>query len=316
MWIKSIIVIALTFAGLGCWKSTPDHYQGYVEGDLTFLSSPYSGTLFELKVQRGQLVKKGDLIFKLDPDPEAWRMKEAQAGLIQAQKLHLDLQHPRRSLEIAALQAEIEQINAKIKLAEIQVKRSRRLFEKHAGSQDSLERVISLLEELQHTKEERLSNLQLAKEGSRKEQIEAQLAQVQAAAFRLKQAQWQLAQKSVRAPADGIIFDTYYLAGEFVANQQPVASLLSPEQVRIEFFVPVEKLDSLHLQQEIVFSCSGCQNNNRAKITYISPEAEYIPPLVYSRDNADKLVFRVKAQILSAHNFKPGQPVTVDVAHE
>ncbi len=50
---------------------------------------------------------------------------------------------------------------------------------------------------------------------------------------------------------------------------------------------------------------------NQATIRYISPKAEYIPPLVYSRENNDKLVFRVKASIEHPSQFKPGQPVCV-----
>lgn len=316
MKIRRIIIIALTSLMLSCWKSAPDHYQGYVEGELAFLSSPFGGTLFKLQVKRGQAVKKGDLIFALDPNPEALQIKQNQAEVLQAEKVHQDLKNPRRTPEIAAIKAEIEQIDAKIKLAQVQVQRFRQLYEKNASSKDALDRVVSQLEELQHAKEERLSNFQLANQGSRKEQIDAQLAQVQAVTARLQQTQWQLAQKTVYAPADGTIFDTYYLVGEFVPNQTAVVSLLSPKELRIEFFVPAEKLATLHVQQEITFNCAGCEYDNRAIVSYISPEAEYVPPLVYSRDNYDKLVFRVKANIVSATKFKPGQPVTVDVANK
>ena len=48
-----------------------------------------------------------------------------------------------------------------------------------------------------------------------------------------------------------------------------------------------------------------------ATIAYIASKAEYIPPLVYSRDNADKIVFRVKASIEGASELISGVPVTV-----
>ncbi|WP_019215981.1 HlyD family secretion protein, partial [Legionella tunisiensis] len=116
---------------------------------------------------------------------------------------------------------------------------------------------------------------------------------------------------TVYAPNDGYIFDTYYREGEFVGSQQAILSLLPPNNVHIEFFVPVEALTQLRRGQEISFLCDGCMKTSQATINYISPEAQYIPPLVYSRDNNDKLVFRIKAKLRYPDEFKPGQPVSV-----
>ncbi len=112
--------------------------------------------------------------------------------------------------------------------------------------------------------------------------------------------------KSGYAPAEGLIFDTYFIKGEFVPSQQAIASLLTPDNIRIEFFVPAIALHYLHVGEKITFTCEGCSDDNQATIRYISPKAEYIPPLVYSNENADKLVFRVKASIHHPEQFKPG----------
>jgi HlyD family secretion protein len=298
---------------ISCGQQSQDHYQGYVEGELIFLTSPYSGVLEKLFVKRGETVKKGALIFKLAQYPEILKIKEAEAELTQSKKVHQDLQNPRRSPEIAAIHEEIEQIDAKIKLAQLQVERFRKLYEKNAASKENVDQAVSQYEELQHAKTEQLAHLDLAKQGSRKEQIDAQQAQIEAVTARLQQVQWQLEQKTLAAPVDGVVFDTYYRPGEFVPGQQAVAALLSPNNVRIEFFIPANKLASLHLGQGISFTCDGCETSSPAKISYISPEAEYIPPLVYSRENQNKLVFRIKADISSPNKFKPGQPVMVDV---
>ena len=87
--------------------------------------------------------------------------------------------------------------------------------------------------------------------------------------------------------------------------------MLTPENTRIEFFVPLKYLTRLTVGEKVFFDCDGCAKNNVAVISYISPDAEYLPPLVYSRENDDKIIFRVKAQIEKANLFKPGQPVTV-----
>lgn len=295
----------------GCDLSSGHSYQGYVEGENIYLSSPNGGILKKRFVDRGDAVEKDQVLFKLDADPQALLVKQRQAQLTQAQNTLKDLENPRRVPEISAIEAQIAQTQASIELAELRVKRRKELYKRNAIDKDALDAALANLTEQQQLKNQYEQNLALAKMGSRDEQIKAQKAQVLAITEQLKQAQWELDQKTVLAPAAGVIFETYYDEGEYVANQQPVLSLLTPEHVRIEFFVPVQELAHLQVNQKISFLCYGCQSKSTAVIDYISPEVEYVPPLVYSRENDDKLVFRVKANIEQPRLFKPGQPVTV-----
>lgn len=307
---KSLFIYPLAAMILACGQENY-RYQGYVEGENVFLASPNSGILKQLFVQRGEQVNKGQLLFQLDSDPQVLVVKQNEADLLQAQKVLKDLEQPRRLPEIEAIKAQIEQTEAKLKLAEIRVKRMQTLYTQHAIDKDSVDATVANLKEQQQLKAQYESNLELARLGSRNEQIKAQQAQVISLTAKLNEAKWQLQQKSVYAPDQGYIFDTYYRVGEFVASQQAVLSLLSPKNVRIEFFVPVEQLATIHLKQKINFICYGCSQRGTALINYISPEAQYTPPLVYSRENTDKLVFRIKAKIEQPNEFKPGQPVTV-----
>lgn len=298
---------------IGCGKPTVHQYQGYVEGENIYLAAPSSGMLVKRPVNRGQWVKKGDLIFQLDDNPEAMIITQSDAELLQAKRIYNDLIKPRRTPEIAAIKSQIAQANAQLHLAELRVTRTSKLFAKNAGAKDEMDAAQSHYEEILHLKEQYQANLELAMQGSREEQINAQQAQINALIAKLNQAKWQLDQKSGYAPADGLIFDTYFIKGEFVPSQQAIASLLTPDNIRIEFFVPAIALHYLHVGGKITFNCEGCSENNQATIRYISPKAEYIPPLVYSNENADKLVFRVKASIHHPEQFKPGQPVVVSV---
>lgn len=296
---------------VGCGRSDHQHYQGYVEGENLFLASPYSGVLVKKLVNRGQSVKKGDLLFQLEDNPEALIIQQTEAELLQAKRIYKDLENPRRLPEVEAIKAQIEQTNTQIRLAELRVKRTKQLYTKNALDKDSADAAQSRYEELQHIKTQYQANLKLAMQGSREEQLNAQQAQIDALIAKLNQAKWQLEQKKLYAPADGVIFDTYFLRGEFVPNQQAVAALLIPDNLRIEFFVPAKALSGLHVGQKLLFSCDGCGKENHAQINYISPDAEYIPPLVYSDSNSDHLVFRVKAKIEHPSQYKPGQPVVV-----
>lgn len=308
---KSVLFIAMIILNNGCNKNDHPQFQGYVEGENIFLASPYNGILKELYTQRGQYVEKGKLLFKLDPNPQLMNIALVQGELDQAKNILIDLEKPRRDPEISAIEAQIEQANSQIQLAELRVDRLQKLYNKKFTDKDSLDAAIANLQLQHQLKQQYESNLALAKLGGREDQIKAQKAQINSLSAKLNEVKWELAQKSISAPANGIIFDTYYRVGEFVAIQQPVLSLLTPENVRIEFFVPLDYIAHLQVGQKISFDCDGCEKSNNAIISYISPEAEYVPPLVYSRENYSKLVFRIKAHIQNATLFKPGQPVTV-----
>ena len=155
------------------------------------------------------------------------------------------------------------------------------------------------------------AQLALYKQGSRKNQIAAQEYQVKVMESKLLEAKWQLEQKTMLAPMDGYVFDTYFTEGEFVEATKPVVSLLVPENIRIEFFVPAQILPSLHLGQKIMVVSEDHSFTYYANISYISSLAEYVPPLVYTRDNLDKLVFKIKARPIQPMLLKPGQPVDV-----
>ncbi len=311
MKVQCIVTTLMAVMFVSCSKPAKHQYQGYIEGENVYLASPYSGVLKNLFVQRGEQVKQGQLLFQLDTDPQALIVEQSQAAKLQAERVLKDLENPRRLPEIEAIEAQIGQTDAEKTLAELRVKRYQQLYARQATDKDTLDAAIANLQEKQQLLKQYQANLELAKLGSREEQISAQKEQVKASEAKLNQAKWQLHQKQVYAPAEGFIFDTYYRVGEFVANEQAVLTLLPPKNVRVEFFVPVEELKNIYNGQKICFVCYGCHVKSNATINYISPEAQYMPPLVYSRDNADKIVFRIKAVLEQPGLFKPGQPVTV-----
>lgn len=312
MKLRNLLMLTLLVL-CGCNRNGHYQYQGYVEGENIYIASPYAGILVKKLINRGESVRKDQILFQLDENPEALVVKQREAQLLQAQKNLNDLEKPRRPEEIQAIKDQINQVEAQRNLAQLRVQRFGQLRDKGAIDKDTYDAAVSHLQEVEHQKEQYQANLALAQQGSRTSQIQAQQAAVENASASLRQSQWQLAQKTLTAAADGIIFDTYYLEGEYVPAQQPIASLLSASTLRIEFFVPVLVMNQLKIGQAVTFQCDGCNTSHQAVIRYISPQAEYIPPLVYSDNNVDKLVYRIKASVNPSEfsSLKPGQPVMV-----
>ena len=103
--------------------------------------------------------------------------------------------------------------------------------------------------------------------------------------------------------------------GEWVPAGAPVVTLLPPANVKVRFFVPESRLGSVKVGGRVAIACSGCEANLGATISYVSSQAEYTPPVIYSNDNRTRLVFMVEARPApeQAAKLHPGQPVDVSL---
>ena len=103
--------------------------------------------------------------------------------------------------------------------------------------------------------------------------------------------------------------------GEWVPAGNPVVQMLPPQNLKVRFFVPEAAIASLAPGRTIAIHCDGCAADVPARITYVSREAEYTPPVIYSNESRTKLVFMVEARpaLAAAPKLQPGQPVAVRV---
>lgn len=98
-----------------------------------------------------------------------------------------------------------------------------------------------------------------------------------------------------------------------VAAGTPVVSLLPPANIFVRFFIPEPALSSLHYGDVVALACDGCPAGLSATVSFISPQAEYTPPVIYSESSRAKLVFLIEAHPPSdqASLLNPGQPIEV-----
>jgi HlyD family secretion protein len=155
----------------------------------------------------------------------------------------------------------------------------------------------------------------LEKKLTSKEALDAAKAQFEQAQAQVAQLQWQVDQKTVSAPQGGLVIDTFYEAGEQIAANTPVIKLLPPGNIKIRFFVPEDITGHLKIGDEVKAQCDNCSEPITARINYISPQAEFTPPIIYSKDNRTKLVFLIEAKpsVQQTAFLHPGQPLDVDV---
>jgi HlyD family secretion protein len=144
-------------------------------------------------------------------------------------------------------------------------------------------------------------------------QRDADVVQVSVQRAALEKARWSFAQKQQAAPAAAQVHDTLYRQGEFVAAGNPVVVLLPPENLKVRFFVPQEKLAQIKIGGTVSVKPDGAAKFFDATVNYISTQAEYTPPVIFSRETRANLVFMIEAKFspADAAQLRPGQPVDV-----
>lgn len=144
-------------------------------------------------------------------------------------------------------------------------------------------------------------------------QVRAQAAQVAAARAALEQAQWRLDQKSIASTLGGLVQDTLYREGEWVAAGNPIVRMLPPANVKVRFFVPQAAVGGIAPGRRASVRCDGCSADIPVTVSFVSTEAEYTPPVIFSNETRAKLVFMVEARPSAddAAKLRPGQPVSV-----
>jgi HlyD family secretion protein len=146
--------------------------------------------------------------------------------------------------------------------------------------------------------------------GSQKAYDDAEAA-LRAAEARLNSAKTRLQRRHMASPTDGIVQEIYFREGELVQPGRPIVSLLPPNNIKVRFFVPQAVLPAVRIGDRVQVQCDGCRDGLIARVSFLSAQAEFTPPVIYSQEERARLVFRVEAVPERPEALRVGQPVTV-----
>lgn len=310
---RVLMSISLALLVIACGEPPEPYYQGYAEAEYVRVALPFAGMLERLSVQRGAQVQAGEELFVLESGNEAAMRREAEERLRNAEAQLANLKKGRRPTEIAAVQAQFAQAESSLALSEAQLKRTEQLIAQNFIAREKLDEARAARERDRARVAQLRADLATARLAARPDEIKAAEAAVASAKATLEQAAWRLEQKSATAPVAGLVADTFFVKGEWVGAGAPVVSLLPPQNVKVKFFVPETVLGAIRIGQDMRVICDGCPAPVSARVSFIAPQAEYTPPVIYSKENRTRLVFMVEARPVpgDAAKLHPGQPVEV-----
>lgn len=311
--MRRTAALALCLAAAACGNDRPAPLQGYVEGEYVRVAAPFAGTLVALEASRGQAVREGAALFALEAGSEDVARREAEARLRRAQALVDDLRRGRRATEIEAARAQLAQAEVAAAYSEKEFLRQEDLVARGFVSRQRSDEARAARDRDRARVTELRAALATTASGARPDELRAAEAEAAAAREALAQAEWRRRQKSVAATVSGVVTDTLFTRGEWVPAGAPVVAILPAANVKVRFFVPQERLAAVQPGARVAIACDGCATGLEAAVSFVAPQAEYTPPVIYSKDNRARMVFLVEARpdAEAAAGLHPGQPVDV-----
>lgn len=288
---------------------------GYVEGDYVLIAPIETAEIRSLAVARGDRVAADAAIATLEDSEVRIAVAQAGAGLAQVEAQLANLRQGRRPEELAVLEAARLSAEAAKAAAERTLARIEDLSKRGIAAQADLDAARTQMEQTSAALAQAEANMAVAKLPARPEEIRAAEQAVEQAKAVRDQAEWRLSNRSLKAPAAGRINDVIRNPGDLAGPSAPVVSLLPDGAVKLRLYVPETQLSAVAVGADLAVQCDGCPDGLSARVTYVSPEPEYTPPVIYSLENRQKLVFLVEAKPEGeATRLQPGQIVDARLA--
>jgi len=304
--------VALTTGNLsGCAQKPADSYSGYVEAQEVSIDAPQSGWLTSVRVDRGDLIALDQPLFSLDATQQQQALSGAQNRAAAAGATATDLGKGARDADIAPLLAQQRQAQAQLDLAKANEARYAQLQPGGYVSptqMDSLRAATRSAQADLDNVDKQITDKQLA---SRSDQIHAAQAQAEAAKTDSAQAAWTVSDRDVKSRLEGRIDERLREPGEFVAAGSAVLTVLPKGREFVRFYVPQADLPKLRVGQGVTIACDNCGVGLHGKIRFISQVAEFTPPVIYSVQERQKLMFLIEATPDNPDALRAGQPVDV-----
>lgn len=288
---------------------------GYVEGEYVMLAPIEVAQVKDLAVRRGTRVETGMPVARLEEADARIAVAQAQAALVQAEAQLADLRLGRRPEEIAVLEAALRSARAQVAEAARGLARVRDLFARGIATRAQLDEASTASEVAEAALGQAEANLAVAGLAARPEAIRAAEGQASQAEAALENARWRLAQRVIHAPSPGRVSDVIRNPGDIAGPAAPVVSMLPDGAVKLKVYLPEPAFFAVKVGDRLSVRCDGCPAGLTARVSWVSPDPEFTPPVIYSLETRQKLVHLVEARPEDgADRLQPGQIVDVELA--
>ena len=291
--IAAAVVLGVIFISWYLRKATPLYIQGTVECTTYKASSKVPGRIEEMKVEEGQHVTKGELLYTLSTPELNAKLQQAEAVKSAASAMD----------QKALTGARIQQKEAALNLYEQGVVPAQKLDEARAN-----------LQAMQATERAAKAQCELVFDGASKEEKEAAAAQVRQAEGAVSEVESYLSDALVYAPVTGEVSTIIAEAGELVGTGYPVVAILDMSDVWVTFNIKEDLMPDIHIGTRMTGYIPALDRSVEFEVTYIAVQADFATwSATRTQGGFDIRTFAVKAKpTQDVEYIRPGMSVLVN----
>ena len=301
-------LIALVVPGFGV--SEPPQWNGYVEADYVYVSAQSPGPITAMQAHDGATVNSGDVLFVLDSRQQQAALDAAEAQVAVAQANVDNLATGSRTAEIDVIRASLDKAQADLVLARSQSERTDQLLAQGLVPRAKADQDSATLKSAAAQVAQLDAQLRVAELPARDPQRIGADASLLVAQANAEKARVDLSDRTIVAPVTARVERVFFALGEIVGTGTPVVALLPAGALKVKFYLPEADRSAFTLGQKLQISCDGCAAALTATVSYFASDPQFTPPVIYSRDERNRLTFLVEAR-LDGGALPPGQPVTI-----
>ncbi|ARE41734.1 putative membrane fusion protein (MFP) component of efflux pump, membrane anchor protein YbhG [Rhodovulum sp. P5] len=306
-----ICALPLAASLFNACAAPPPFATGYVEGEFTLVAPVAVAQIRAVHVARGDRIAADTVMVEMERRDAEIALEKAKAALDQAQSHLADLKEGKRPEEIEVIEATLASAEAQAREAARNRDRLISLAARGVVNEAQRDDAVTAAEVAEAQVAQVRADLAVARLPARPQAIAEAEAAVEVARAAHASAEWNLDQRRLSLPEPVTVFDVIRTPGEIAGPSAPVLSVLGEDAVKLRLYIPETAFSTLATGDDLSVRCDGCAPGLTARVTYIANEAEFTPPVIYSLENRQKLVYLVEARPDPGSGLKPGQIVDV-----
>jgi HlyD family secretion protein len=316
--IALTVVAALLVAAIRIYRNwiaariPPDELMlsGNIEAHESLVSFKVTGRIIDLPVDEGMTLRTGDLIAKIDNDDyrQQVAMDQAVQG-VRNRELTLGLAGTRWQDIEAAKQTVIDS-KADLEQKKKDYNRYESLYQKDEIPGQIRDQAATNVTRAQATYDRAQEVLNELIEGTRKEELDVERADVRQARENLDMSKIRLSYTVLSAPFEGVVLVRQAELGEVVSPGTPIITLADLDHIWLRVYLPETDLGKLHWGQDVEVRADTYPGKTyHGRVSVIASDAEFTPKSVQTEKERVTLVYRIKVDVENPnHELKPGMP--------
>jgi HlyD family secretion protein len=305
-------VLAVVLALGGCERSPGDGLvaAGTVKSTEISVAPLTGGRLVELRVREGDAVEAGDTIALLSRAEVPGELEAARARVAAAEARLRQLEAGSRREDVAVARAQLGSATGDLEQAQAELTRVESLLQSDLATAQDRERATAALVRARSQREVAERTLERLVAGSRREEVEAARAELEAARAVQAQVQGAAGELVLVSPVRGVVLLRNFERGEVVGAGVPVVVLVDPADLWMRVYVGQQALARVRLGQGVRVTADAVPADSfEGRVVEISPRAEFTPRVALTEQERADLVFGVRLTLVDpSGRLKPGMP--------